>query len=71
MKSEFGSLKTVYCPRAKNQNFSETRSVALEEFARSLDASQTRAVHASKTEWKIEGPYWLAEARLHIRMRDF
>ena len=62
MKSEFGSLKTVYCRRAKNQNLSETRSVALEEFARSLDKGQTRAVHASKTEWKIEGPYWLAEA---------
>ena len=61
MKSEFGTLKTVYCKLAKNQNPSETRSVALEDFARSLDAGQTRAVHASKTEWHIEGPYWLAE----------
>ena len=61
MKSEFGGFKTVYCKLAKNQNPSETRSVALEEFACSLDAGKTRAVHASKTEWKIEGPHWLAE----------
>ena len=64
MKSEFGLLKTVYCKLAKNQNLSETRSMALEEFALSLDAGQTRAVHASKAEWGREGPYWLANVRL-------
>eukprot|EP00966_Prymnesium_polylepis_P092228 2135394-Prymnesium_polylepis.1 len=35
--------------------------MALEEFALSLDAGQTHAVHASKTEWYIEGAYWLAK----------
>ena len=61
MKSEFGGFKHVFCKLAKNQHVSETRSMALEEFARTLDAGQTRAVHASKTEWYIEGPYWLAK----------
>eukprot|EP00966_Prymnesium_polylepis_P048204 1116190-Prymnesium_polylepis.1 len=61
MKSEFGGFKTVYCKLAKNQHVSETRSMALEEFALSLDAGQTHAVHASKSEWYIEGPYWLAK----------
>ena len=46
--------------RPPEQIYDLERSV--EEFARSLDKGQTRAVHASKTEWKIEGPYWLAEA---------
>ena len=34
----------------------------LEEFAVSLelDKDQVHAVHASRTEWHIEGPYWLA-----------
>ena len=57
MKSEFGGFKHVFCKLAKNQHVSETRSMALEEFARTLDAGQTRAVHASKTERYIEGPY--------------
>ena len=61
MKSEFGSLKTVYCKLAKNQHLSTTRSLALEEFALTLDGGQTRAVHASRTEWYIEGPYWLVQ----------
>ena len=51
MKAEFGPFKTVYCRLAKNQNTSQTRSVALEEFAGMLDAGQTRAVHASRLEW--------------------
>jgi hypothetical protein len=58
MKSEFGRYKHVYCKLAKNQHVSETRSMALEEFAQTLDKDQTRVVHASKTEWYIEGPYW-------------
>ena len=61
MKAEFGPFKTVYCRLAKNQNTSQTRSVALEEFAGMLDAGQTQAVHASRLEWHIEGPYWLAQ----------
>lgn len=58
---EFGAYKRVYCKLAKNQHVSETRSMALEEFAQTLDKDQTRAVHASKTEWYIEGPYWLVK----------
>jgi hypothetical protein len=54
-------LLQVYCTLAKNQHVSETRSMALEEFAQTLDADQTRVVHASKTEWYIEGPYWLVK----------
>ena len=57
----FGGFKHVYCKLAKNQHISETRSMALEEFALTLDAGQTHAVHSSKTEWYIEGPYWLAK----------
>jgi hypothetical protein len=38
--------------------------MALEEFAHTLDKDQTRVVHASKTEWYIEGPYWLVKVRL-------
>lgn len=61
MRSEFGMYKTVYCKLAKNQHVSETRSMALEEFAKMLDANQTHTVHASKTEWYIVGSYWLAK----------
>ena len=46
---------------ARNQHVAETRSIALEEFALLLDKDQTHAVHASRTEWHIEGPYWLAK----------
>ena len=60
MRSEFGPFRTVYCKLAKNQNLSQTRSIALEEFAHSLAKGQVRAVNASRTEWYIEGPYWLA-----------
>ena len=60
MKSEFGTMKRVYCKLAPNQHVTETRSMALEEFARTLDKDQVHAVHASRTEWHIEGPYWLA-----------
>ena len=38
--------------------------MALEEFAQTLDKDQTRVVHASKTEWYIEGPYWLCKVWL-------
>jgi len=61
MKSEFGRYTQVYSKLAKNQHVSETRSMALEEFAQTLDKDQTRVVHASKTEWYIEGPYWLVK----------
>jgi hypothetical protein len=68
MKAEFGPLKgPFYCKLAKNQQTSETRSMALEEFAHSLDDGQTRVVHASKTEWHIEGPYWLAKVSTGVR----
>ena len=53
--------KHVFCKLAKNQHVSETRSMALEEFAQTLDKDHTRIVHASKTEWYIEGPYWLVK----------
>lgn len=33
--------------------------MALEEFAASLRADQVHAVHASRSEWHIEGSYWL------------
>ena len=59
MRSEFGPYKQVFVKLAKDQQLSQTRSMALEEFAESLDKGQVRAVHASRTEWKIEGPYWL------------
>ena len=61
MKGEFGVMKRVHCKLAKNQQVSETRSVGLETFAGSLDKGQVRAVHASRAEWGIEGPYWLAQ----------
>jgi len=35
--------------------------MALEDFAANLDANQIRAVHAARSEWSIEGPYWLAK----------
>ena len=41
--------------------------MALEEFAQALDKDQTRVVHASKTEWYIEGPYWLVKVQLQIQ----
>ena len=65
MKTKFGGFKTVYCKLAKNQQLSTTRSMALEEFALTLDNGQTRAVHATRSEceWYIEGPYWLVQAR--------
>ena len=85
MRGEFGAFKTVYCKLAQNQHVSESRSMALEEFAGSLDVNQVcasfkpkrfiqrvnflllwlpkqvHAVHASRLEWHIEGPYWLAK----------
>jgi hypothetical protein len=61
MKQEFGPMRFVHCKLAKNQQVSTTRSVALEEYAGNLDVGQTRAVHASRSEWDIEGPYWLVQ----------
>ena len=37
--------------------------MALEEFALTLDKGQVRAVNASRSEWYIEGPYWLVLIR--------
>ena len=50
MKSEFGTMKRVFCKLFPNQHVTETRFMALEQFAVSLDKDQVHAVHASRTE---------------------
>ena len=52
--------RNVCTQLAPNQHVTETRSMALEDFAHSLDKDQVHAVHASRTQWHIKGPYWLA-----------
>ena len=61
MKHELGVMKTVHSKLAPNQVLPTTRTMALEEFARSIAAGQVAAVHADRRDWGIEGPYWLAQ----------